>query len=184
MDNLAHSDVVPRAVNGSTLRPMGKIPDVTFHTHGKTTQEDVHIYQSVAGTIISWPTAQKLGILPKCYPTPMATIQTTQTADTGNSWSPSHHMIDQVTSVPKTSDMDDSCTPTAEQIMFEFPTVFDGHVRTMPGEKFHISLTTDARPFCVTTPRTIPFAYRDKLKKEIEILVSQVEVYVIVISRA
>ena len=106
----------------------------------------------------------------------MATIKTTQTADTGNGWNPSPDFVDQITSVPKTpttSDTDACCTPTAEQIMSEFPTVFDGHIRTMPGEKFHISLTPDARPFCVTTPRTVPFAYRDKLMKEIDLLVSQ-----------
>ena len=68
MDNLAHSDIVSRAVNGTTLHPIGKIPDVTFHTHGRTTQEDVHIYDSVAGAIISWATAQRLDILPECYP--------------------------------------------------------------------------------------------------------------------
>ena len=51
--------------------------------------------------------------------------------------------------------------------------VFDGQIRTMPGEKFHIFLTDDARTFCITTPRTIPFAYRDKLQNEIDLLVSQ-----------
>ena len=64
-------------------------------------------------------------------------------------------------------------TPTVEELMAEFPTVFDGQVRTMPGEKFRISLTSDAKPFCVTTPRTIPFAYRDKLKQEIDLLTDQ-----------
>ena len=43
----------------------------------------------------------------------------------------------------------------------------------MPGEKFHISLTDNARPFCVSAPRTIPFAYRDKLKQELDLLVAQ-----------
>ena len=57
--------------------------------------------------------------------------------------------------------------------MEEFRSVFDGQVRTMPGEKFHISLTEDARPFCVTTPLSIPFAYREKLKQEIHHLVEQ-----------
>ena len=61
---------------------------------------------------------------------------------------------------------------TTEEIMAEFPLVFDEQVHTMPGEKFHISHTADARPFCVTAPRTIPFAYRDKLKKEIDLLES------------
>ena len=42
----------------------------------------------------------------------------------------------------------------------------------MPGEQFHISLTEDARPFCVTTPHSIPFAYREKLK-EIDLLIDQ-----------
>ena len=55
----------------------------------------------------------------------------------------------------------------------EFLTVFDGQVRTMPGEKFHISLTQEAKPFCVTSPHTIPFAYRDKLKQKIDLLVEQ-----------
>ena len=43
----------------------------------------------------------------------------------------------------------------------------------MEGEKFHIALTDDAKPFCVHTPRTIPFAYRDKLQKELQLLQSQ-----------
>ena len=57
--------------------------------------------------------------------------------------------------------------------MSEFSTAFDGKIRTMPGEKFHIPLTENAKPFCVTTPRTVPFAYRDKLKQEIDLLISQ-----------
>ena len=51
--------------------------------------------------------------------------------------------------------------------------VFNGQIRTMLGETLHISLTENARPFCVTTPHTIPFAYRDKLKNEIDLLTSQ-----------
>ena len=52
IDNLAPSQVVPRAVNGSTLHLVGKIPKVTFHTRDRTVQEDVHIYESVAGAIM------------------------------------------------------------------------------------------------------------------------------------
>ena len=43
----------------------------------------------------------------------------------------------------------------------------------MPGEQFHISLTKEVKPFCVTAPRTIPFTYRDKLQQEIDLLVAQ-----------
>ena len=173
VDNLAHSDIVPRAVNGSTLRPMGKIPGVTFHTRGKTAQEDVHIYESVAGAIISWATAQKLCILPQCYPQPIADDHTTPTTNTTNGWNMLSHTIDQIMAVPKTPATSSPCIPTAKEIMAEFPSVFDGQIRTMPGEKFHILLTANAQLFCVTTPRTIPFAYQDKLRSEIDLLVSQ-----------
>ena len=147
MNNLAHSNICPRAVNGSTLYPVGKIPNVAFSSNGKTVHDDVHIYDSVAGALISWATAKQLGILPECYPKPAGQVCSTQT--------------------------DCNTIPTADQIMAEFPSIFSGQVYTMPGEQFHISLTEDVRPFCVTTPRTIPFAYREKLKAEIDLLVDQ-----------
>ena len=124
MDNLAPSQIVPRAVNGSTLHPVGKIPKVTFHTLDRTAQEDVHIYDSVAGAIISWSTAQKLGILPKCYPQPITTnVSTVPTSGVSNGWSPSQHTIDQIMSTPKTPP---ATIPTTEEIMADFPSVFDG----------------------------------------------------------
>jgi len=57
--------------------------------------------------------------------------------------------------------------------MLMYPTIFDGQIRSMEGEQFHISLTDDVKPFRVNTPRSIPFAYRDKLKAELELLESQ-----------
>ena len=150
MDNLADSNITPRAVNGSLLHPIGKLPGVQFQLNDQSAQADVHIYQSVSGTIISWAIAQKLGILSKCYPNPMQSVLTLET-NRAESYEP----------------------PTVDQIISEFPSVFDGQIRTMPGETFQISLTEDARPFCVTTPRTIPFAYREKLQIEIDLLVKQ-----------
>ena len=43
----------------------------------------------------------------------------------------------------------------------------------MTGEEFNIYLTQDVKPFCVKTPCSIPFAYRDKLKTELELLQQQ-----------
>ena len=57
--------------------------------------------------------------------------------------------------------------------MTQYPTVFDGQIRIMEGEKFHITLIDDAVPFCVKTPQAIPFAYRDKLKVELDLLQEQ-----------
>ena len=41
------------------------------------------------------------------------------------------------------------------------------------GEECHITLTEEAKPFCIKTPRAVLFAYRDKLKAELEFLKTQ-----------
>ena len=43
----------------------------------------------------------------------------------------------------------------------------------MDRETFHITLREGTVPFCVKTPRAIPFAYRDKLKAELDLLQEQ-----------
>ena len=151
--NLLPSNVTPRAVNGTKMHPLGKIP-VTLSLGAHQYTDDVYIYPEVAGTLISWKAAKGLKILPDSYPNPPSPSPP-QVAITDVS-TPDHPTIDH---------------PTG--IMSEYPHVFDGNVKTMEGEKFHIALTDDAKPFCVHTPRTIPFAYRDKLQKELQLLQSQ-----------
>ena len=43
----------------------------------------------------------------------------------------------------------------------------------MEAEKFHTCFIDDAVPFCVITPRTILFAYWDKLKVDLDMLLEQ-----------
>ena len=62
---------------------------------------------------------------------------------------------------------------TSESLNEEFPSVFDSKVKPMEGEQFHIALMDDAKPFCVNTSRTIPYAYREKLKAELQSLEEQ-----------
>ena len=126
MDNLAMSDVTPRAVSGSLLHPVGKLPNVHFNVNGRDTHNDVHIYPSVLGAVMSWLTAKHLGILQESYPQPAPVLCRLKVS------------------------------VTAEQLMEEFPTIFNGQICTMPGEKFHISLMDNARPFCVISPYTVP----------------------------
>ena len=52
---------------------------------------------------------------------------------------------------------------TKDSVVTDFPMVFDGIVRAMDGEQFHIHLS-------VTSPRSIPSAYRDKLAAELTLL--------------
>lgn len=38
---------------------------------------------------------------------------------------------------------------------------FDGIIRPMDGEQFHIHLSSNAKPFCVTSPRSVPCTHCD-----------------------
>ena len=106
-DKLLPSNVTPRAVNGSLMRPIGRLP-VTITLGTAVYAEDFHIYTDVSTTLLSWRAARGLRILPECYPLPVelpgsplvATIQ----------------------------------PPPGGGIMEEFPSVFDGTVKVMEGE--------------------------------------------------
>jgi len=63
--------------------------------------------------------------------------------------------------------------PATDQVIVAFPTVFDVQIRVMQGKEFHIAISETAKPFCIHTPRTIPFTYRDKLQAELHLLESQ-----------
>ena len=50
----------------------------------------------------------------------------------------------------------------------EFPDVFDGVIRAMPGEEYQIVLKPDAVPHAVRAPRRVPFALREPLRQELQ----------------
>ncbi len=159
--NLLPSDVKPRAVNGNILSPIGSLK-VVISIGSRSVEDHFHIYRSVSGALLSWRTAQSLGILPPKYPEPLPekpespSVSSVQSVDTSRP---------QVLGHTRPVSKDD--------IMKEFPTVFDGQIRTMPGEVFKIVITEDAKLFCVNTPRTIPYAHMGPTKDELELLESQ-----------
>ena len=56
---------------------------------------------------------------------------------------------------------------TKDSIVTDSPMAFVGVIKAMDGEKFHIHLSRNANPFCVTSPRSIPFSYHIKLAAEL-----------------
>ena len=148
-DNLLPSEFTPRAANGHAIGKMR----VCFQLAGNEYEEDVYIFTHLSGVIISWRAAKALKLLSPHYPLPPPVP------------APSEPRV-------RTTTASDHI-PTLDDLKREYTTVFDGNIRTMDGEEFHISLTADARPFCVNIPRSIPFAYRDKLKAELELLQTQ-----------
>ena len=61
IDNLLPSNISPRAVNGSCMTPVGKIP-VTIQLEGRSYRDNLHVYPGVADVLILWRAAKELGI--------------------------------------------------------------------------------------------------------------------------
>ena len=138
------------------MTPLGRIP-VTIQLGEAVNKDNLHIYLGVSGALISWKAAKGLSILHPHYPHPIT--------------EPCKRK--QLNASIQTATAGSREDPTAEDLVRQFPTVFDGNIRVMEGEKFHISMGPDAVPFCGKTPRAIPFANRDKLKAELELLQNQ-----------
>ena len=156
-DNLRDPSITLKAADDHEITQLGEF-DVTFRCGNYSVNDTVHVVPNTKDMLLSWYTARDLGFLPKNYP-----------AQQLNRAAPDCH-VSQTSAAPMAQPNAD--TVTAQDLIDEFPTVFDGVIRTMPGEEFHIQLEEDALPFCVKTPRTIPYAYRDKLKSELDKMVA------------
>ena len=79
----------------------------------------------IRGCVISWQASKCLGILPTHYPNPTNTELTITMIGAGKRG-----------------------IPTAQEIIKEFSSVFNGQVRVMDGEQFHVTLKENAVPLC------------------------------------
>ena len=146
------SESTPHAANGQKMKSIRKMC-AQFRLAGKEHSEEMYIFPNMRGVIMSWKAAKALSILPSHYPQPpLARAPLTPSINTTTAMQISPPIID---------------------LKKEFPTVFDGSIRRIEGEKFHITLMAHAKSFCVNKPRSIPYAYRDKLKAELDLLQSQ-----------
>jgi len=148
--------LLTHTANGQKMYPLGYLP-VTFTIGCRTYMDNVHIYPNITKTILSWKAAKALAILPEHYPQPSPLPVASKHTPQLN--------VHAITFIPPVN--------SNHSLTTKFATVFDEQIRTMEGEKFHITLTANATPFCIKTPRYIPFAYRDKLKAELDLLLSQ-----------
>ena len=144
-------------------------------------KEEIHFLKGMKGLVLSWETVQKLEIIPEDYPKQINTVSDTngnrscasqpcgepvggQTTKTVNPPIASK-ILRPVAFKAKTHPV---VNPTMDDLIKEFPEAFDRKVRVMPSEIFNIELTEDAKQYCVTNPRPVPFAYKKPLKEEFD----------------
>ena len=110
------------------MHPIGKLP-VNLKLGNREFAGELHIYPDVCGVLISWKACKSLGILPDCYRyPPVATaVMSTQAFD--------------IPSINATSVNTTTSLLTKNSVVTEFPMVFDGIIRAMDGEQFHIHLS-------------------------------------------
>ena len=67
----------------------------------------------------------------------------------------------------------DNCNSAGEELARDFPSVFNGQISTIEKELFTKLLMENIQTFSVKAPWTVPFAYQEKLWRELDLLQQQ-----------
>ena len=120
----------------------------------------------VKGFLLSWYHAKDLRILPECFPDQI------------------HRVSKQIESKLQ-SENPPACTEKhpsikvrqehARKLKEAFKSVFEveKQLQPMQGKPMRILLTENATPFALTSPRTIPFAWKDQIKHQLDDMVEK-----------
>ena len=155
VDCLASTMERPQSADGSDMRVRGSL-EIKFSLGTRSVQTTVYIIENLQAVFLSWKTTLELALIPQNFPAQIKRVD---------------HQIDPVTGTSQRGN--GKARTTRESLMVEYPEVFDGVIRVMPGEAFRICLRDGAKPFCVNTPRRIPLAYREPLKAQLDQLREQ-----------
>ena len=99
---------------------------------------------------MSWKAAKGLRILPVHYPDTVPDIATTEMPATTPT-------VD--VKVISATTLTQTDRQTDNELIKAYHTVFDGQIRVMQEEEFHISLATNAKPFCVLESNVVSLSY-------------------------
>ena len=163
LNQLKPSQINPIVANNTSAKVLG-MTEVTFEVNGVKSEEEVYIFADCSGPLISQLACKRLGFIHQDFPKPLALSKYVKEI---------RHMEKSNDRIEPASRTDRDGPLTKEGLIAEFPRVFDGVIRTMPGEKYKIELEEEARPFCVRTPRTVPLPLTEKLKDELDLLEQQ-----------
>ena len=148
----------------------------------------INVVDPLPRPLLSWALAKKLGIVPDTYPLPiengtvagLSKSPVNKVNENGMAAAPSPTTPPRL---PRLMLPAPNATPEEAKQFFmkEFPDVLmtkeDFHhgaaLKEMSGPPMRIHLKEDAVPFAVHTPRVIPLAWQDDVKKELDAMVQQ-----------
>ena len=160
-DKLSHTDIKLRSAFLGDAEILGKTA-VYLEYEGFKSAEEFVILQKCTGPLLSKDACKRLHMITKDFPKPLmppAGVALMRHCD---------KVLNNNKIIRETAK-----TLSKERLIAEFPHVFDGIVRTMPGEKYKIVLVENAIPFCVRTPRPISLPLKEKVKAELDLYEQQ-----------
>ncbi|XP_065182546.1 uncharacterized protein K02A2.6-like [Sycon ciliatum] len=144
IENLPTDKDVVRTADGAPLTSLGKI-QATLTLDSVTHDTTLHVYKGLDEALLSRQSLCALNLLPASWPSVFVRSAHTE---------------------PNTAQQ------LQQQLLEEFADVFDSsQLPPMDGPPMDIQLQPGAEPSCVRTARTIPFAYRDQIKSQLDSMV-------------
>ena len=140
-ENLKADTDIIHAANGTALHSLGRI-EATLTLGSVSHTTTIHVYRDLDEALLSRSSLCALNLLPASWPS--ASVRSLSM---------------------------DSATPQQlqQQLLEEFADVFDNsQLHPMDGPPVDIQLQPGAEPSCVRNARTIPFAYRDQVKSQLD----------------
>lgn len=153
-DELDNDPSVVTIANGQSLTNLGKLTVKLESEDGRSCCTVMHVYEGISTPLLSRSTLKELGILPQQWPRKCASVGQVSTRNISHS----------------TNANEDA----KQKLLCEFSDVFNStRLPPMHSEPMMIRLKADARPFRVNAPRSIPHAYRDQVKQQIDEMVEK-----------
>lgn len=161
IENLRPTTKKLYAADRKRLSCLGTV-EVQLKLGNKSSHIKLMVITEVEGFLLSWYHAIDLGILHENFPQQIRNIE----ADIIPENPPTFHKGHPSSDVRKEH---------AKLIMETFKPVFDTkkELKPMIGKPMKIILTDDAVPYALTAPRNIPFAWREKIKSQLDEMVAK-----------
>ena len=161
VDNLKPSSHKLYAADRKKLTCLGVIP-VTLKLGEQTTDANLVVVSEIKGFLLSWYHAKELKILPECFPEQICKVSE---QDVRNEIRPTKPPIcpDKYPSIKTRQEHE-------RQLKENFKSVFEIEEKLQPmqGKPMRILLTEDAIPFALTSPRSLPFAWKEQIKNQLD----------------
>ena len=167
--NLCDSTTDLHAADGRVVHQLGEF-NAVFQCGDIKAHDTVNVIDGTSGLYLSWYTSKALAFLPQDYPRQtIATMNVeiaavSQNDDMASSDDDPGLVGSYIVPEPRIP----ASQVTQEKLVSHFSRSFDGNVYTMPGETFRIHMEDNPEPFCTRVPRSVPFAYKERLERKLK----------------